>query len=554
MKVLGEFAPGRYRMYRLLIVDDEQIVLDSVRFIAQKDVGDVLSTEVAGSGREAIERAEAFRPDIVIMDIRMPGLSGLDAIAAIKKIQNGALFIIITAYEKFEFARDAINLGVFDYITKPLSRSAVSAALKKAIAVIDAERKKLNMELEFREKMAYILPALESGFVYSMLFSDDHANELEDSLKIMGIRTDGGYAMTIEFGEEDGKNRLSNKIGSGIRSQRFYPALRDAVKGCCDGIVGPVMLNRVIVYVPCGDKAGEYEQRVEALNIASSICNKLKSLSSIAFYIGIGGRYSSVQNIYKSFEESVKAIGYACGNACGPSVVHINDIPLEQRMSRIYPASEEKQLFRYLTAGDTKACLLSFKRIYEWVTDEYGGDTRKAVSSLTELMIMLGRTHGDYCQDGKDNLNGTGYINEFLAIEDAGALQSFMQERIKLICSDINRVRETKLSAIVEAARSYIHENYSRDITLKAVSKEVNVSPNYFSKIFKDETGSNFIDYLTDLRIEKAKEMLCDSNCYNKEICFQIGYSDPNYFSRIFKRIVGVTPTEYKASLTGRPD
>ena len=539
-------------MYRLLIVDDEQIVLDSVRFIAERDVGSALTTEVAGSGREAIERAEAFRPDIIIMDIRMPGLSGLDAIAAIKKIHGSALFIIITAYEKFEFAREAINLGVFDYITKPLSRNAVSAAIKKAIGVIDAERKKLNIELEFREKMAYILPVLESGFIYSMLFSDDHADELADTLRIMGVQSDCGCVMTIEFGEEDGKKHLSNKIGSGIRSQRFYPALRDAVKGCCDGVVGPVMLNRVMVYLPCSGSAEEYEQRVEVLNIASSIYNKLKSLSSIPFYIGIGGCYASVQNIYKSFEESIKAIGYACGNECATPVIHINDIPLEQRMAYLYPAAEEKQLFHHLTAGDTKACLLSFKRIYDWVAAQCGGDARKAVSSLTELMIMLGRTHGDYCQDATDNLNGIAYINEFLAIDQLDALQSFMQARIRLICADINRVRETKLSAIVEDACSYIHENYHKDITLKTVSKVVNVSPNYFSKIFKDETGSNFIDYLTDLRIEKAKELLCDSNYYNKEICFQIGYSDPNYFSRIFKRIVGVTPTEYKASITGR--
>ncbi len=99
-------------------------------------------------------------------------------------------------------------------------------------------------------------------------------------------------------------------------------------------------------------------------------------------------------------------------------------------------------------------------------------------------------------------------------------------------------------------AQAYIYKNFSRDITLEDVSKEVMVSPNYFSRLFKEETGQNFIDYLTQLRIERAKELLRDNSSANKEICYQIGYADPNYFSRIFKRVVGVTPTEYKLGIT----
>jgi two-component system response regulator YesN len=100
---------------------------------------------------------------------------------------------------------------------------------------------------------------------------------------------------------------------------------------------------------------------------------------------------------------------------------------------------------------------------------------------------------------------------------------------------------------VIEYAKDYLQENYARNTSLEDISRMVSISPNYFSKLFKDETGKNFIDYLTLLRIEKAKELLRNGNTYNKEVCFQVGYSDPNYFSRIFKKIVGMTPTEYKA-------
>lgn len=534
-------------MYKLLIVDDEQIVLDSVRFIIEKDIGG-LNVETARSGREAIEIAESYRPDIVITDIRMPGISGLDVINTIKEFQRGALFIVITAYEKFDFAKEAIALGVIDYITKPLSRSAVSAAVKNAIAIKDSERKRMDLELELKEKMAYILPALESGFIYSMLFSDDHSDELSNYAKLLGIRNSGGYIMTIEFGEKNGSQELTNKIGSGIKSSKFYPMLRDIIKEDSDGLIGPVMLNRVITYVPCENNSDEYDQRMEAIRAANRIYDKINNLANVTFYIGIGKYYPSYNSAYKSYEESLRAIGYAAES----NVVHINDIPLERSASSPFPEPDEKMLLKKLSTGEAETCLRLFEKIFEWVEKEYGKAPHKAVSSLTEMMVMMGRVYEEYCPGSKLNLNSMTEINDFLSITDFCKLNSYMRCRIKLICEEINRARKNNFSSVITNARNYIHDNYNKDITLELVSRHVNVSPNYFSKLFKDEIGCTFIDYLTTLRIEKAKELLGDNNCYNKEICYQIGYTDPNYFSRIFKRVMGITPTEYKASLINR--
>jgi two-component system response regulator YesN len=531
-------------MYKLLIVDDEQIVLDSVKYIVEKDIGDSVYTETARSGREAIEKAEFLRPDIIIMDIKMPGISGLDAIISIKEFHSRALFIIITAYEKFDFAKEAVKLGVIEYINKPLIRSKVSDAIKNAIKIKDEERKKLDTEIELKEKMGYILPALESGFIYSLISSDDHTNELESYRKILDINANGGYIMTIEFGEESGKKELINKIGSSIKSQKFYPSLRDTIKESCNCVVGPVMLNRIVTYIPCDCDIEEYEQRIEALDIATSVYNKFHSPSNVNFYIGIGKSYKSLGYIYKSYDESLKAIGYASESG----VIHINDIPLERGFKKAYPEKEEKLLFKNITLGETEACLLAFDRIFEWARSEYGDNMHEIISSLTELVVMLGRISADYSTDNNSKLNGSIYINEFLFIDDSNTLRIWLKNRIKFICEEINNIRETRLNSIISNAIDYIHNNYSNDITLENVSKEVSVSPNYFSKLFKDETGSNFIDYLTTLRIEKAKILLSDSNYYNKEICYQVGYSDPNYFSRIFKKIVGVTPTEFKSS------
>lgn len=113
-------------------------------------------------------------------------------------------------------------------------------------------------------------------------------------------------------------------------------------------------------------------------------------------------------------------------------------------------------------------------------------------------------------------------------------------------CRNINNVKEQKETTIVGKARQYIDQNFSKELSLEEVSKYVDISPYYFSKLFKEETDQTFVEYLTSLRVEKAKEMLGSPSASIKEVCMAVGYSDPNYFSRIFKKVTGKTPTEYR--------
>lgn len=117
------------------------------------------------------------------------------------------------------------------------------------------------------------------------------------------------------------------------------------------------------------------------------------------------------------------------------------------------------------------------------------------------------------------------------------------------ICSNMESAREKEAVSIIEKAKSYIRDNYKKDISLDEVSREVDISPYYFSKLFKQETGGNFIEYLTEVRLRNARELLKDSGLSIKEICAESGYSDPNYFSRIFKKYEGVTPSEFRERL-----
>jgi two-component system, response regulator YesN len=532
-------------MYKLLIADDEQIVIDSLIYIVNKSFPGEFTIESARSGREAIEKAEMLIPDIIFMDINMPGINGIEAIRELRYKLHDCIFIILSAFDQFDFAKDAVNLGVTEYLLKPVNREKIIATIHKSIVDLQKDRNKRKRELDLKEKLENILPVLENGFIYSMLFLDDSAIEMENYRNIFEIEEDGGYIMTIEFAQTNECGHMVNRIGLSIKSQSFYPYLKDILKGRCRCFIGPAILNRIIVYIPTYTQTEEYTRRLEAVSIAEYIYSQLTQRVDADFYIGIGKAYIGFDNIYRSYEESLKAIRFVHETG----IIHIMDISTEKDLpSEKYPMAKEKLLLEKSALGETEASVQAFSHIFEWLQIEYYGSIKKIKAKLIELIILVSRLAYDYKLDSQ-NLESIDFISELQSLDNISELKLWCIQRIEFVTKSISDAREKKLNSLIRRATDYIIENYRKDITLEEVSKEVNISPHYFSKLFKDEMGENFIDYLTTLRINAAKEIMKISLMSVKEICYEIGYGDPNYFSRIFKKIVGVTPTEYRDSI-----
>ena len=126
-------------MYKIMLADDEGIVIDSLKFIIEKEFGDECVIEYAKTGRKVIELAENFRPDIAVMDIQMPGINGIEAMKEIRKNNPGIIFIVMSAYDKFDYAKEAIKLGVLEYITKPMEKNKIISVLKRAMEMVSAQ-------------------------------------------------------------------------------------------------------------------------------------------------------------------------------------------------------------------------------------------------------------------------------------------------------------------------------------------------------------------------------------------------------------------------------
>lgn len=160
-------------MIRILICDDEGIVQESLKFMIKKSFGDTCEIESAKNGRKAIELAESFGPDIIFMDIQMPGINGIEAMKEIRREKKNIIFIVLTAYDKFEYTQKSIDIGVMSYLTKPLNRDTLTEVLGKAIRETKERKEKAKNDLEVKEKLEVVVPMIENGFIYNAILGGD---------------------------------------------------------------------------------------------------------------------------------------------------------------------------------------------------------------------------------------------------------------------------------------------------------------------------------------------------------------------------------------------
>lgn len=465
-------------MYRIMLADDEGIMLEALKNIITSNFGEECEIATAKTGRAVVELAESFRPDIAFMDIQMPGINGIQAMKEIQKYNKNTIFIVISAYDKFSYAKEAINLGVLEYLTKPVNKRVVIDVCMKAMKKVDEARQKRSDDLKIREKLETVIPILESGYLYNILLMDSFHNYNSNYRQLLGIEEKYGFVIVVEFGDSQENGELTNAVGAGVRAEKFYPELREIAKEFFRCLVGPVMGNRVVLLVPYEKASIDYDERVHILTKTRNMIYKLEVRIDSSFRAGIG-RIREEENLRESYTEAVQAL-----REVDSHVVHINDIPAEAENAEEYP------------------------------------------------------------QELKDR-----YIRELQRCSTREEVKRWFQNQSREISRAMDSDREKQSESVMERAKVYIRQNFQKDLTLDEVSKIVDISPYYFSKLFKQETGENFIEYLTKVRMKNAEELLKDSHYSIKEICVMSGYGDPNYFSRIFKKYEGVTPSEYRERL-----
>ncbi len=533
-------------MYRIMLADDEGIVLDSLRLIIDKNFPGECQIEGAKTGRDVIELAEQFRPDIAFVDIQMPGINGIEAIREIKKSSPNMEFIILSAYDRFDYAKEAINLGVLEYMNKPFSARSITEVLKKTMQRIDSRRKKRSDDLMIREKMETVTPIIENGFIYAIMFQEYFTEDVENYKNLLELKADFGCMLALAMGDDQRGSYMTNAVGASVRIQKNYAKVREMVKETWDCVVGSVISNKIPVFIPMDSMKLGYEKRIEMIEVCRGLARKLKRATDISFRVGIGS-IRKLNESMASYEEALKALVSSTG-----SVAHVDDLPIQCRYDEEYPIDLEKELFGSLESGKREECERAAAKYFDWMLEAY--DEKNMSVRLKTLEFVLWAEHVAYLNGGMTYHfeERADYLPLVVGVERNSALKDWFVEKFGDACSNMTTKKEEHKNQLVARAQDYIRENFKRDMSLDEVSRQLDLSPYYFSKLFKEGTGCNFVEYVTNLRISRAKELLKSQEYSMKEICAEVGYSDPNYFSRIFKKNTGVTPTEYRGGASGK--
>ncbi|MDD6137444.1 MAG: helix-turn-helix domain-containing protein [Lachnospiraceae bacterium] len=531
-------------MYRIMLADDEGIVIDSVKYIIEKEFGPECVIEFAKTGRSVIELAEKFRPDIAIMDIQMPGINGIEAMKEIRKTNENVVFIVMSAYDKFGYAKEAIRLGVLEYIMKPMKKDKLLETLKQAMQKVDEERNRRSNDLMIMEKLETVVPIIENGLVYNILFQEHFQEDIDNYCNLLGIEQKYFYMIAVVYGDDQEGNHMTNAVGSSVRMQKYYQEVRNSIKEYFNCVIGSIMSNKIAVLVPCDKEELDFNERVELIDRARNLTKELKKRVDASFRIGIGS-VGEMKSMGKSYSNAINALVQTTS-----SVVHADDLSMNCDYDDDYPVEIEKTIFESVEQGDVNRCVVATQLFFDWMVQSNGDHIDNIRLKVLEFVMWAERIVYEKGGMTYRFCARQDYLQSVMNCTDYEQLCKWFVDKLTTCCTNSRSTQMKKNVGMISGALEYIKENYNKDISLVDVAREVDISPYYFSKVFKDETGHNFIEYLTNLRIEKAKELLLQTDLSMKEICLMVGYADPNYFSRNFKKNVGVTPTEYKENST----
>lgn len=377
-----------------------------------------------------------------------------------------------------------------------------------------------------------LLSYVEKSFVFSLFFRGTSHKELGVFRNILKLK-DLGYVILLEFLPKE----KTSTIDYDIDESALYYLIKKELKDITSA-VGPIFQNQIPILITEGpDKlAPNMDTRSRSFSVATRLLNAIRNNFKIDLIAGIG----SVQSIHSINVSLMEAL--SCMHYCTPGeVIHVHDLD-NYSSHNIY---EYKEAERHMI----NAIRLKKADAYDYFSlmmdriKHLSDDAKR--NKIIEILIIA--THAAR-MDGFDDADYSNYtcnINTLMELEGDQLIEWAFQ-KFAVITGCVKSQSSIDYSnRIVQATKEYLEAHYAEEITLEDVAEYVNISPQYFSKLIKKNTGFNFIDWLSMLRVKKAKELLANSSLTVKEVCFMVGYKDPNYFSRIFKKKIGMTPSEY---------
>ncbi|MEX1307884.1 MAG: response regulator [Eubacteriales bacterium] len=516
-------------MYKVFLVDDEYRIKERLQNLTDWESTPFVFCGEASDGEMALSQINELRPDIVITDIQMPFMDGLELSTILRSTMPWIQIIIISGYDEFEYAKSALKIGVTDYLLKPIKFEELNRVLEKAINKINSEKEQSRKLLQMENRLSSI-KTLQRDFLFETLIGGRFdTREIIEQYREYSVDLISKHYIVMD---------VKIRCESGIDYIEIKTFCRMALEKITNSLLYYRTSDRMIVVLRNNDEQELIEQ---AFQLSGTIKDGLKKIDGHKSIIGIGNTVNRLSDICKSYKNANKARSY------------INDMNLDQIL---YIEDVEKKFSEeaFLTEKNSLDELphLEVENVDRFLFDIFNDAKHEdrmyryhiiytIVFQCNHIVSSLGGRAKDILPD----------ISERDIVKMVGLEKEKLTEVLKkALVRTIEYRREnsiSKYSEVIWRAKNYIFDHYSDSgLTLNEVAQHVCLSPNHFSMVFSNETQTTFIEFLTKTRIENAKKLLRDTDLKLSVISNHVGYNEPQYFSYIFKKHTKQTPSGFR--------
>lgn len=523
-------------LYKILLVDDEEDVRQAiVKKLDWTSLGFAVVGE-ASNGEEALEKAEALVPDVVMTDIKMPFMDGLELCRRVKKLLPGVRVAIFSGFDEFEYAKEAIAQQVEEYVLKPINAQELAGVFIRLRNTLDnefaARRDMERLQRHYDES----LPQLRQQFLTELLCGRMAGAELRQKAEEYGLLLAAkGYCVAILRATYPRESRENTRL----MEVSLRQLVTDTLGRQPTAHLVPSPENTQLLFL-----LQDGQDAHTVIKSLGQLFPLAQRFLGVSLSIGVGGVYLHAEDVPLSRAEATRALEYQILVERG-QCIYIGDIePGTQAHSQIDPHATE-DILRQIKIGQVEDLRLVIDRQIADLKKSNTGIENfqiRLMELVTELLKLIRSYRLDPAAAGQAKLlEGQPY--KVANLDELGQWLFDFCDNLRLM---IRRERKDSTRLLVDRARAIIAESYAdSELSLDVICSRLNVSPAYFSSQFKKETGQGFVGYLTAQRMDKALELLATTDNKTYQIAEKVGYLDPNYFSYVFKKQFGVSPSKY---------
>lgn len=526
---------------KVLIVDDEESSRALIRMSIDWEQLHCIVIGEAGNGEQALDLLEENLPDIVLTDIYMPYMDGLELSERIVQNYPETKVIVITGHNEFDYAQRGIKAGVFDFIVKPIDEEEIESTLKKACDFIKSEREMKENYGWLKQQLIKELPYLKEKFLNDLLYSHIEEQDYLRRKKFTDIRVVSDYYQSIII--EITTDKIQTYDSHQKDSYLCYMFI-NYIKEVMDDLRGVEVYvdntNNIVILNSDNGNNQEMNKRLEAIK------RRIQSHADIAFTIGVGGWYKGYNRIKTSYKEATEAVAYKIVSGIN-QIITYDELIVSNRSEEKLDQNWKDKLSLYIKGGITDEALKTIEEVFEGVV--YQGDIQlKALrlKAIQIIMLMFNAMAEIGISIDEKKIVGEGIFEEVFKVDTLPEIKEVICLRVRDICKWVNVEHVNKQKTIIDKINQYIEENIREQLSLNTISEQFHLNKSYLSRIYKARTGMTLGDYILSLRMERSIVLLRSTDKKAYEIAEEVGYRDPNYFGNSFKKYTGKSISEFR--------